>query len=85
MEVVDNSLKSENFDENCDTMEQQSDEKSQNLLMGYDEADFEAHFNGNGTCSGEEYDENDDETFSNRCLTDINITKFFKKSIKLFS
>lgn len=66
MEVMENSLKNGKCDENCDKVEQQSDERPQSLFMGYDEADFEARFNGSGMCSRDEYDENGDETFSNR-------------------
>lgn len=66
MEVAENVVENGKCDEDCDTVEQQSDVKSQSLLMEH-EADFEARFIGNdGMCSGDEYDENDEETFSNR-------------------
>lgn len=51
--------------------EQQYEVSEQNVMIGYEEMDnkvfdFEAHFNGNDLCSGDEYSEQDDGSFENR-------------------
>lgn len=50
--------------------EQHYEVSKPNVMMDYDEMDnkvfdFEAHFNGNGLCSGDEYSEQDDGSYEN--------------------
>lgn len=57
--------------ENGVDKEQQYEVSKPNEMMDYDEMDnkvfdFEAHFNGNGLCSGDEYSEQDDGSLENR-------------------
>lgn len=70
METTENCVENGKLEENCDTVEQQYEAKKQNLLSHEEidgkSIDFEAHFNGNGLCLDEDYDENDDESFENR-------------------
>lgn len=68
MEDSENCVENGKFCENGDTVEleldHQYDAKKLSLLNNYDELD--SHLNGNGACSGGEYDENDDGSFDTR-------------------
>lgn len=67
----ENGVENGKCEEICDTTDQQYEAKQENLLTNYDEMDnkvfdFEAHFNGNGLCSGDEYDDDDDGSLEHR-------------------
>lgn len=71
MEALENCVENGKCIENADLVEHQYDAKEQILLESYNDLDnksfdFEAHFNGNGPCSGDDYDENDDGSFGTR-------------------
>ena len=71
MEAPENCVQNGQCSENEGTMElavqQKCDDKKQNLLKSIDDDkktfEFEADFNGNGSCYGDEYDENDDRSY----------------------
>lgn len=70
METTESCVENGKLEENCDTAEQQYDANKQNL-SSHEELDdksinFEAHFNGNGLGSDDDYDENDDRSFDHR-------------------
>lgn len=70
METTENGVENGSCEEICDAAEQQYESEEQNLASNNEiddkSIDFEAHFNGNGLCSDDEYDENDDRSFENR-------------------
>lgn len=74
MESAENCVMNGKYENGDDTMEQQYEEEKPNHLNGHDDMDdmdnkvidFEAHFDGNDLHSGNEYDENDDESLENR-------------------
>jgi hypothetical protein len=71
METTKYCVESVEKEQDGDTTEQQYEESNKNLVNGCYESDnkvfdFEAHFNGNGLCSADEYDDNDDGSLENR-------------------
>lgn len=71
VEMMENGLANGKCDDENSLTEQQYEAEKGGLAFSYDEmdnrsVDFEAHFNGNGPYSGDEYDESETGRLENR-------------------